>query len=78
MFVTHQQTKFSAMCVFPFHCTDDHELLPYRYDFDTGNTSFGEDPNTIMETEADWLDNIEPVNRPPAKTSNTLLLEVSS
>ena len=76
--MTLQQTKFSVASVRPLPCSDVHDLLPYGYDFDTGNTGFEEESEILKETEADWFEDIETPDIPPVKTSNAMLHEVRS
>ena len=77
LFVTGQWTKFSVTSLHPLSCSDIHDLLPYGYDFDTGNPGFGEDSKMVAEMEADWFEDNKLADKPSVKMSNAMLLEVS-
>ena len=48
--------KFSVALLCPLPCSDIHDLLPYGYDFNTGNPGLGEDSKTVAEMDADWFE----------------------
>ena len=77
LFVTGQWMKFSVALLCPLPCSDIHDLLPYGYDFNTGNPGLGEDSKTVAEMDADWFEENKLVDKPSVKMSNAMLLEVS-